>query len=627
MPNNIKIGITAKRLALAVLDIISILGAYISTLAFRFGGNIPKFYLDIYANSIWFIILIYLGVFFSFHLYSSLWEHASITELLQIVGAVFFGTIIAAVIARISNLALPASVYIAAGLVLVLMVGWVRMFYRIVRRLRSLEYLSDNTRLKRVMVVGAGNTGATIVKQMFSARNIKKRPVVMVDDDPNKQGLRVHGVAVMGTSEDIPRLAEKYAINEIIYSIPSAPAKVRNRILSICISTGCTLKIVPGIEAVLEGNGLGKMRNVQIEDLLERDEVRLDIDDISAYLKNCIVLVTGGGGSIGSELCRQIAAFSPAKLLIFDIYENNAYELFMDMRRKFGTSLDIEVIIGSVRDPQRLDQVFSQYHPDVVFHAAAHKHVPLMEASPAEAVKNNVFGTFNVAHAAEQYHSKRFVLISTDKAVNPTNIMGATKFLCEQIIHYMNSKNNETRFVAVRFGNVLGSNGSVIPLFRRQIEEGGPVTVTHKEMTRYFMTIPEAARLVIQAGSMAQEGQIFILDMGEPVRIDDFARLYIRLSGYEPDVDIKIEYTGLREGEKMYEELLGSKEEVEPSSFQGIVVCKTWHKDIGAIKQDLDWLRQMVELDDSKVREYIKQVVPTYQDGSSSSQLKDSSTF
>jgi len=588
-----------------------VLSAYLATLAFRFGGAVPAGVWGTFLSSIAFIMFIYFSVNASFGLYSTLWEHASIDEMVKVVIASIISTVLCYMLAALRLDRMPRSVYIAAGLVIILLHGGVRMFYRAARRISSAHFLHSDK--LPVLVIGAGETGAGIIRQLLERESINMSPVCAVDDDPNKQGVRVHGVKVLGTSNDIPALVKRFNIRQVIFAVPSAPSAERRRILEICMGTGCEMKIIPSVEALLAGKGdVRQMRDVDVSDLLDRPVVRLDTAAISGYLRGSVVLVTGGGGSIGSELCRQIARFSPKKLVIFDMYENDAYELYVDLRRVYGEKLDCEVVIGSVRDIPRIDEVFRQYRPDVVFHAAAHKHVPLMETSPVEAVKNNVNGTFNVAKAADMYGARRFVLISTDKAVNPTNIMGATKYVCELIVQYMNQTSEHTEYVAVRFGNVLGSNGSVIPLFRRQIAEGGPVTVTHKDITRYFMTIPEAAQLVIQAGSMAHKGEIFLLDMGEPVRIDDFARNYIRLTGYEPDVDIKIEYTGLRPGEKMFEELLRRDETQGESGFPGILVGKTHKISAGEIKRRVDYLARMAQEDPANIKRYIAEVVPSY---------------
>ncbi len=547
--------------------------------------------------------------------YNTMWQFASLDELLQI----FFGVTAANLLMVLMGYALgeprfPNSVYIMGYLIMLFLLGVFRFSFRLVRRQRRKSLISkDKAEFNRVMVIGAGEMGSMVIKEMKTAPESKGIPVVAIDDDRSKRGTRIHGVKVVGGRESIPRMAVRYNVDQIVLAMPSSKKKDQQDILSICAKTGCRLKTVPALYEIIEENDAShiSIRDVDIVDLLGRDEVKLNVEEICDYLKNKVVLVTGGGGSIGSELCRQIAFFSPAKLIIFDIYENNAYDLQNELLRQFP-KLDLEVLIGSVRDKKRVNKLFEVCHPDVVFHAAAHKHVPLMELSPGEAVKNNVFGTLNVAQAADQYGAKRMVLISTDKAVNPTNVMGATKRICEMIIQYY-SRHSKTGFAAVRFGNVLGSNGSVIPLFQRQIAAGGPVTVTHPDIIRYFMTIPEAARLVIQAGGMARGGEIFVLDMGEPVRIVDLARNLIRLSGFEPDEDIKIVYTGLRPGEKLYEELLlDSEGGCQKTSHELIYIGSPIPFDEEAFLDHLEELRGCMGVDNVKMMQVIHRLVPNY---------------
>ena len=601
-----------KRIIIIFADMCSVFLAYLCTLLFRFGGHVPEYpdYMHSFEYTIVPIIILYVAVNAVFHLYNSMWEHASIDELFNVAIACVVSSSLAYLIAVLRGDIMPRSIYIAACLILILLFGSIRLSFRMIRRLSHGRSSADQ-RLN-TLIVGAGNTGALIAGQIQERDDLDIQLIGYVDDDRSKHSIRLHGLKVLGTTDDIARLAKKYSIEQIIFAVPSASANERKRILNICSATGCRLKIIPGLDAMLNGVDIKRMRDVDVEDLLVRDVVHLDLSSISSYLNDSVVMVTGGGGSIGSELCRQIARFGPRLLIIFDIYENTAYELQVDLQHEFGASFPVIVLIGSVRDKQRVEQVMEEYKPDVVFHAAAHKHVPLMETSPAEAVKNNVHGTFTVARAAADAGVKRFVLISTDKAVNPTNIMGATKYLCELIIQYMNDVCDTTRFVAVRFGNVLGSHGSVLPLFRRQIAEGGPITVTHKDVTRYFMTIPEAAQLVIQAGAMAERGQMFILDMGEPVRIDDFARTFIRLSGFEPDVDIKIVYTGLRPGEKLYEELWQDSETQSESGFSGILVGKTHEVSRDEIERRIKYIVDKAYSDPENVHRYIAEVVPTY---------------
>lgn len=601
-----------RRFSFIFADSICVFVAYLCTLSFRFGGAVPADISATFYDSILYILFIYFVVNMAFKLYESLWEHASIEELVNVVLASVISTVLCYTLAALRMDRMPRSVYIAAGLVIILLHGGIRMTSRVLKLFMCGRRHIGSA---NALIIGAGEAGAIIISSMQENPAIKIIPVAIVDDDERKRLTRIHGVKVMGTTADIPALVKRLEVTQIIYAMPSASGNTRKRVLEICASTGCEIKIIPSVEKMLFGHGSTalEVRDVDVGDLLDRPETKLDIDAISGYLKGGTILVTGGGGSIGSELCRQIARFEPKKLVVFDMYENNAYELYMEMKQKYE-KLDMDVVIGSVRDIKRLDTVFGEYKPDVVFHAAAHKHVPLMEQSPAEAIKNNVDGTFNVAMAADIAGTKRFVLISSDKAVNPVNVMGASKYLCELIVQYMNKRSTHTDYVAVRFGNVLGSNGSVIPLFRRQIASGGPVTVTHKDIVRYFMTIPEAAQLVIQAGSMANQGEIFLLDMGQPVRIDDFARQYIRLAGYEPDTDIQIVYTGLRPGEKMYEELMQQDETQVQSGFPGILVCKAHAIEPAEIKRRIDYIRKATAENPLGTREYLSEIIPTFHD-------------
>ena len=491
-------------------------------------------------------------------LYSSLWEFAGEREMVRILIATVSTSVIHTVIQFLFGMPVPRSFIVIEFILLTAFTFITRFSYRLIRKMKELRHRSGGA-VRRSMIIGAGDAGAIILRELQRSKYSQSKVVCLLDDDASKLGKYMYGVPIVGTTDDITTAAEKYEVEEIIFAIPTMSSQKRKDILNVCSKTGCLLKALPGIYQLVNGEvSIQKIRNVEIEDLLARESIKVNIDEIVGYVNNKVVLVTGGGGSIGSELCRQIASHGPGKLIIFDIYENNAYAIQQELNRKYP-DVDLKVLIGSVRDKKRIDSLFEYYKPDIVFHAAAHKHVPLMENSPNESIKNNVFGTWNVAEAADKYHTETFVLISTDKAVNPTNIMGASKRLCEMIICDFANR-SDTKYACVRFGNVLGSNGSVIPLFRKQIEQGGPVTVTHKDIIRYFMTIPEAVSLVLQAGSYAKDGEIFVLDMGEPVKIDDLARNMIRLSGFEPDVDIKIEYTGLRPGEKLFEELLLSGE-------------------------------------------------------------------
>ena len=471
------------------------------------------------------------------------------------------------------------------------------------------KYSADQ---RRVMIVGAGSAGTMIINEMFSKRELKYNPVVLIDDDRYKRGKRISGVKIEGNRYDIPHIAKEKEIDLIVIAIPTLDTKNKNEIIEICTKARCKIQIIPGIYEILTGEAsVSRIKDVELEDLLGREQVSLDGECIKNYINNNNIIVTGGGGSIGSELCRQIAIYNPKSLIIFDIYENNAYDIQNELKYKYP-KLHIETLIGSIRDEKRLEEVFSKYDIDVVFHAAAHKHVPLMEDSPKEAIKNNVFGTYKLSKVADKYNVKKFVLISTDKAVNPTNIMGATKRLCEMIIQAMNNE-SETDFVAVRFGNVLGSNGSVIPLFKKQIANGGPVTVTHKNITRFFMLIPEAAQLVLQAGALAKGGEVFVLDMGKPVKIYDLACDLIRLSGLEPNKDIKIEVTGLRPGEKLYEELLMSEEGLTDTTHNKIYIGKPTFTSYNKLKDKLEQLESLLEENDNDViKNKMAEIVPTY---------------
>lgn len=464
-----------------------------------------------------------------------------------------------------------------------------------------------------VMIVGGGDAGITIIREMKTSDKISYMPLCVIDDDPAKQSTRVCGVPVVGTTDAIEEMAAKYGISQIFVAMPAVSKQRVGEICEICARTGRRVRILPGVYQMLNGTAMtNQMRDINIEDLLGRDPITVNTREVFGYIENKSILVTGGGGSIGSELCRQIAAHNPAMLTIFDIYENNAYEIEMELRRNYPY-LNLKVLIGSVRDEKRVNDVFRVASPHIVFHAAAHKHVPLMEHSPAEAVKNNVFGTYNVAKAARDFEVERFVMISTDKAVNPTNVMGATKRICEMIVQSFSRSTVKTDYVAVRFGNVLGSNGSVIPLFKRQIAEGGPVTVTHKDIIRYFMTIPEAVSLVLQAGAYATGGEIFVLDMGEPVKILTLAENLIRLSGYKPYEEINIVFTGLRPGEKLYEELLMNEEGMQKTPNQKIYIGQPICFDSEELSKTLDQMREAAsENNNAALLTFIKQLVPTY---------------
>lgn len=623
-----------KMFLYACLDVLFINFSIIAAICLWYGGSIPGLpgaravniapevwqwykYAAIYVSPA--AIIIYA----LFKFYSSLWKYATIDDIYKIIIAdtFIFGSLFVVhrlIISRFTDYSLPKRLLVVAWFVDVVLFVFSRSGYRIVKKLFiSLErIIGRKTGIKRVMIIGAGYAGYNVVRSILtSERGYENRTaVIVVDDDIKKNNTSISGVRVTHNADNIPRLAEEYEIDEIIVAVPSATNSQTKRIMDLCTGTNCSLKMIPPLSDISSGS-FNRLRDVNITDLLSRDEVDLDIESIAGYIKNKVVLVTGGGGSIGSELVRQIARFTPKTLVIFDIYENNAFELKTELGARYP-QLDIVLRIGSVRDELCIDKLFADYKPNVVFHAAAHKHVPLMEYVPEEAVKNNVFGTLNVAKAADKYGAERFVLLSTDKAVNPANIMGATKRITELVIQMMAAK-SKTKFMAVRFGNVLGSNGSVIPLFKKQIAAGGPVCVTHKDITRFFMTIPEACRLVLQTGGFGISGKIYVLDMGKPVRIDDLARNLIKLNGYVPDKDIKIVYTGLRPGEKLYEELIMAEEKEDMKSVyhDKIFVTKPVEMDYALFEDRLEELKEACRISPKKVVELIKTIVPNYKSG------------
>lgn len=580
-------------------------------LMIRFDANIPEALFGIVPLNFIITTLISLLVFNIFGMYSMLWSYASVEELVKIFLATLTSTVVQFLLAAYFNVLFPVSVYIIGWTITFYLVGGVRFIGRITKSISIRTRKSIHK--KRIMIIGAGEAASLLIKEMKNNKRSTYEPVVAIDDDHQKHHTHINGVPVIGGREKIIKTAMDMSVEEIVLAIPSITRKETLEIIDICQKTGCKLKVLPSVYSLVNGEvSIKEIRDVTVENLLQRDEISLSIEEISGYLKGETILVTGGGGSIGSELCRQIASYEPKSLLVFDIYENNAYELQNELLQKYNDQLNIKVIIGSIRDKKRLDYVFSKYKPTIVFHAAAHKHVPLMEFSPQEAVKNNVFGTLNLAEYAHQYNCKKFVLISTDKAVNPTSIMGATKRIAELIIQYMNSI-SKTKFSAVRFGNVLDSNGSVIPLFKKQIEYGGPITITHPEVTRYFMTIPEAVSLVIQSGAMMDGGEIFILDMGKPVKIINLARSLISLSGLKPDIDIEIKYVGLRPGEKLYEELLISEDGVLITKNDKIFIEKSKLIDFDKYMQEIKKFEFENLEDTEKVISFIKELVPTYQ--------------
>ncbi len=557
-----------------------------------------------------FTIPIVLAVYLLFGLYRSLWQYASDREMIYVVFACLTASSVQSGVQFVFGYPVPRSFVFINFLVLTALTLGLRFSFRLLRALKEYRSVAINKKT-RTMLVGAGEAGAATLRELQHSRKSNNNVVCLVDDDPLKRGKYMYGVPVAGGTEDVVGLVLKYKVEEIVFAIPSASAVKRRDVLRLCQQTGCTLKTLPGIYQLINGEvDVRKIRKVEIEDLLARDSVKINTEEIVGYVNDRVVLVTGGGGSIGSELCRQIASHGPKKLIIFDIYENSAYAIEQELRRKHP-HLDMLVLIGSVRDKNRINSVFEEYRPDIVYHAAAHKHVPLMEASPCESIKNNVFGTYNVAEAADKYSTETFILISTDKAVNPTNIMGASKRLCEMVICNF-AKKSGTKYACVRFGNVLGSNGSVIPLFKKQIEQGGPVTVTHKDIIRYFMTIPEAVSLVLQAGAYAGNGEIFVLDMGEPVKIDDLARNMIRLSGFEPDVDIAVEYTGLRPGEKLYEELLMAEEGLGKTPNDLIFIGKLEDVDSAWFEEKLQDLKAECDKNSDSIIDLVCRMVPSY---------------
>ncbi len=628
---------------LVFYDIFVILASYFVALWSRFDfvyTSIPENILQQYIRAVPIVAVVSIALFWVFGLYRNMWRFASVSDLERGVAASILSSLFHTVYITVVCGRMPITYYIFGGLLQMVLVVTVRFCYRILVYLRPPR---STARTVRVMLIGAGQAGEMLLKDLRRSKETNDNVVCVIDDNPNKWGRIIEGKRIVGGRDTILENVERYEVEKIYFAIPSASTAAKRDILNICSETGCEIKVLPGMyQFVLGQISVSKMQAVSVEDLLGREPIKADMGEVFDFINGKTVLVTGGGGSIGSELCRQIASHSPKRLIIFDIYENNAYAIQLELREKYP-KLNLVTLIGSVRDSRRIFQVFADYRPDIVYHAAAHKHVPLMEDSPCEAIKNNAIGTYKTAYAAMVHGCQRFVLISTDKAVNPTNIMGASKRLCEMIIQAFDAKikageankipqlfthpgeenadkdgtgkvfkNIRTEFVAVRFGNVLGSNGSVIPVFKKQIEKGGPVTVTHPDIIRYFMTIPEAVSLVMLAGTYAHGGEIFVLDMGSPVKIDTLARNLIRLSGFKPDVDIKIEYTGLRPGEKLYEEKLMAEEGMEKTQNDLIHIGKPLKFDINDFLGQLDDLMLAAYSNKPDMISRVARVVTTY---------------
>ena len=605
-----------KKILIVIADILAVIIAYGLALLLRFDmrySKIPELYIEGYLYYIVLASVLLVCCYVIAKLYRSVWSYAGINEILKTCVASIVACVLTGVVFSIAIMRMPISFYLIGWILVFGFTASIRMMYRLLRRMRiKADNSKGNTERQNIMIIGAGAAGLVLLREYRNSYYLTDKVKIFIDDNAQKWNKYLDGVLIEGGRDKILESVEKYRINKIILAMPSADRKDIRDILEICKETDCQIQTVPGVYQLVNGEvNVSKLRNVEIEDLLGRDPIEVNLDEILGYIKGKTVLVTGGGGSIGSEICTQLAEHEVGHLIIFDIYENNAYDIQQKLRWNHP-ELNLTVLIGSVRNTHRINGVMKKYKPDVVFHAAAHKHVPLMEDSPNEAIKNNVFGTYKTASAAGRNHVKKFVLISTDKAVNPTNIMGASKRMCEMIVQTLNHF-YETDFVAVRFGNVLGSNGSVIPLFKKQIAAGGPVTVTHPDIIRYFMTIPEAVSLVLQAGAYAKGGEIFVLDMGEPVKIAGLAKNLIRLSGYKLGEDIEIEYTGLRPGEKLYEELLMDEEGLQDTENKMIHIGKPIDMDEEKFMHQLIKLRDAANDDSDAIRAMVKEIVPTYQ--------------
>lgn len=597
------------------MDVFVINLTFLMAMYLHFEGNIPAGIFSAYIQGAVILTIGKLLIYRYFGLYDSLWEYASIEELMKVVLAGLTANVAGFIYLFSVGFNIYIGIYIISTVFEIGAVGVLRFSYRFVRRMKQHRPLTKQGYHKRVLIIGSGATASLIATEIKNHPETYGVVVGFVDDDEHKYGKHIAGVKVMGNRHDIYSISMRHNVDEIVVAVPTLKPHELKVVLAECKRTDAKVRIMPGVREMIDGHvSMSKIRDVEIEDLLGRDEVKLNVGEIASYIEDQVVLVTGGGGSIGSELCRQIARFDPKKLIILDIYENNAYAIQNELRREYKGKLNLDVIIASVRDRENIFSIMETEQPDVIFHAAAHKHVPLMERTPKEAIKNNVFGTMNVAEAADKFGVKRFVLISTDKAVNPTNIMGASKRLCEMVVQSL-AQHSKTNFAAVRFGNVLGSNGSVIPLFKQQIKEGGPVTVTHKEIIRYFMTIPEASQLVIQAGAIANGGEVFVLDMGEPVKIYDLATDLIKLSGFKPDDDIKIEVTGLRPGEKLYEELLMDEEGLKDTRHEKIHIGQPGEIQYSVLKKSFELLVDAIQNgSNDDLIDTVQRIVPTYRD-------------
>ena len=613
---NFNYQLLSRRFSLIVYDMASVLAASFLAISMRYEfayDTIPSYFVETIVRFLPFNVAFTIIIFYILRLYHTLWAFAGENELQNIAVGCFLASAVNGIglyAVRVEERPVPSSYYFMYTFVLITLIFASRFSYRFIRNKK--HKMQNKNNATRVMIIGAGEAGNAIIKEIVSSNFSTMSIACIIDDNPKKKGSFIQGIKVAGGRDKILECVDLYNIDEIFIAIPSASKKVISELLDICKETECKLRVLPGMYQLVNGEvNVSQLRDVEVEDLLGREPIRVDLDSILGYVSGKVVLVTGGGGSIGSELCRQVAQHNPKKLILLDIYENSAYDVQQELLRKYP-ELDLLVLIASVRNTNRMNSIFETYRPDIVYHAAAHKHVPLMEISPNEAIKNNVFGTWKTAQAAAYYGTKKFVMISTDKAVNPTNIMGASKRICEMIIQTFN-RHYDTEFVAVRFGNVLGSNGSVIPLFKKQIAQGGPITVTHPDIIRYFMTIPEAVSLVLQAGAYAKGGEIFVLDMGEPVKILDLAKNLIRLSGYKVDEDIKIEFTGLRPGEKLYEELLMDEEGLQDTANKMIHIGKPIEIDEMTFFKQLKNLKEESKNESADIRYLIKEIVPTYQ--------------